>query len=61
MNRRDLIRRLVAHQCHLHRHGGGHDIYINVRNGRKAPIPRHSEIRESLVKLILKQLDVGIK
>ena len=60
MKRRDLVRLLITHQCHLHRHGSNHDIYINIRNGRKAPIPRHAEIKESLVKLILKQLDVII-
>lgn len=58
MKRKELLRLLVQHQCVLHRHGANHDIYLNVRNGRKAPVPRHSEIKDTLAKLILKQLDV---
>lgn len=38
--------------------GANHDIYINPRNGRKSAVPRHSEIKDSLVKLIFKQLDI---
>jgi len=56
MKRRELIRLLLRRQCALYRHGSNHDIYINVTNGRKAPIPRHTEIKDTLVKLILKQL-----
>ena len=59
MKRRELIRELVDAGCHLKRHGNNHDIYINARNGKKAPIPRHSEIKESLVEMIRKQL--GLK
>ena len=59
MKRRDLIRELVAEGCYLKRHGKGHDIYINPKNGKKAPIPRHSEIKESLCELIKRQL--GLK
>lgn len=60
MKRRELIRLLLKHQCVLHRHGGNHDIYINAGNGRKAPIPRHTEIPDTLIKLILKQLNINI-
>lgn len=49
---------LVANQCVLHRHGGNHDIYVNALTGKKAAVPRHAEIKDTLVKLILKQLDV---
>lgn len=58
MKRRDLIREIENAGCYLKRHGGNHDIYINPRNGKKAPVPRHSEIKESLCKLIKKQLDI---
>jgi len=58
MKRADLIRLLVKQQCHLYRHGANHDIYLNPRNGRKSPVPRHSEIKDSLAKLIFKQLDI---
>ena len=59
MKRRDLIRELVDTGCYLNRHGKKHDIYVNPKNGKKAPVPRHSEIRNSLCELIRKQL--GLK
>jgi hypothetical protein len=51
-----LIRELAASGCVLLRHGSRHDLYLNPVNGRQAPIPRHGEIKESLVRLIRKQL-----
>ncbi len=59
MKRREFLRELVNEGCYLRRHGKKHDIYVNRINGKKAPIPRHSEIKESLCQLIRKQL--GIK
>ncbi len=58
MKRRDLIRELVEEGCHLRRHGKRHDIYINPKNGKKAPVPRHSEIKGSLCELIRRQLEL---
>lgn len=58
MKRGALIKQLTKRGCYLKRHGSKHDIYANPLNGKQAPIPRHPEIRESLVKLIKKQLDV---
>jgi mRNA interferase HicA len=57
MKRGDLLRLLASNDCILHRHGSRHDIYTN-RNGKKAPVPRHTEVKDSLVRLILKQLEV---
>ncbi|WP_353740103.1 type II toxin-antitoxin system HicA family toxin [Desulfonatronovibrio magnus] len=42
----------------MKRHGNKHDIYANPHNGKQTPVPRHNEIKESLVKLILKQLGI---
>jgi predicted RNA binding protein YcfA (HicA-like mRNA interferase family) len=58
LKRRKLIRELTAKGCYLERHGGRHDIYRNEATGQRAPIPRHTEIKESLVRLIRKQLGV---
>ncbi|HIE30949.1 MAG TPA: type II toxin-antitoxin system HicA family toxin [Methanosarcinales archaeon] len=58
MKRRDFVRELVDSGCYLKRHGGRHDIYVNPGNGKKAPVPRHSEIKESLCELIRKQLGI---
>lgn len=59
MKRRDFIRELVRAGCYLKRHGKKHNIYVNPVNGQKAPVPRHSEIKDSLCELIRKQL--GLK
>lgn len=59
MKRKEFIRELVKAGCYIKRHGANHDIYMNPRTGRKAPIPRHAEIKESLCELIRKQL--GLK
>lgn len=59
MNRRELIRELTRHGCHLDRHGKRHDLYVNPQNGRRAPVPRHTEIKNSLCELIRRQL--GLK
>ncbi|MEO0115210.1 MAG: type II toxin-antitoxin system HicA family toxin [candidate division WOR-3 bacterium] len=59
MKRNEFIRELVDKGCYLKRHGRNHDIYLNPQNGRKAPIPRHTEIKNSLCELIRKQL--GLK
>jgi mRNA interferase HicA len=58
VKRRDFIRELVDDGCYLKRHGSKHDIYVNSKNGRKAPVPRHSDIKRSLCELIKKQLSV---
>ena len=58
MKRSALIKDLVKSGCYLKRHGSKHDIYANTKNGKQAPIPRHAEIRDSLVRLIKKQLSI---
>jgi mRNA interferase HicA len=59
LNRRELIRELTRQGCYLERHGKRHDLYGNPQNGRKAPVPRHTEIKDSLCELIRRQL--GLK
>lgn len=56
MKRRQFLRELVAAGCHLKRHGKKHDLYVNPTNGRKAPVPRHAELKDSLCRLIRNQL-----
>lgn len=58
MKRRELLKRLSAAGCVLLRSGGGHDIYVNKANGKKQPVPRHTEVDERLAKHILKHLGV---
>ncbi|MFP4032011.1 MAG: type II toxin-antitoxin system HicA family toxin [Desulfococcaceae bacterium] len=58
MKRGNFIRELVAAGCFLKRHGKKHDIFMNPHNGKQAPVPRHPEIKESLCRLIRKQLGI---
>ena len=58
MKRSALIKELIRNGCYLKRHGSKHDIYANPKNGKHAPVPRHAEIKESLVRLIRKQLAI---
>ncbi|WP_369683402.1 type II toxin-antitoxin system HicA family toxin [Nitrosomonas communis] len=59
MKRGNFIRELVDAGCYLKRYGRKYDLYINPRNGKQAPVPRHPEIKEGLCELIRKQL--GLK
>ncbi|MFO7905686.1 MAG: type II toxin-antitoxin system HicA family toxin [Planctomycetota bacterium] len=59
MKRQEFIRELVRAGCHLLCHGKRHDIYRNPANGRRAPVPRHREIRDSLCQLIRHQLGLS--
>lgn len=56
MKRGDLLRELSAQGCLLKRNGGRHDIWHNPANGKSAPVPRHTEIPNTLCALIKKQL-----
>ena len=58
MKRKQFVRELEKAGCMLHRHGSKHDIYRNPATGSKAPIPRHNEIKDSLCRLIRKQLNL---
>lgn len=56
MKRRDLERALREAGCRLSRHGRGHDWYINPVTGAAQAVPRHTEIKESLARHILKAM-----
>jgi len=49
----------VAAGCVLYRHGAKHDIYLNPANGKKQPVPRHTEIENQLAKHIKRHLAVA--
>jgi mRNA interferase HicA len=59
MKRQEFIRELEQAGCRFHRQGGRHDIYLNPANGQKVPVPRHKEIKDSLCRLIRKQLGLA--
>ena len=56
MKRKDLIKKLEEMGCIFIRHGRRHDWYQNPRTKVSQPIPRHSEINDSLAKHIIKML-----
>ncbi len=56
MKQRQLIKNLIRQGCCFVRHGKNHDIYVNTKNGKKAPIPGHAEIKDTLIMQIKKQL-----
>ncbi len=59
MKRREFVRKLEAAGAELKRAGAAHDIYFNPATNRTAPVPRHSEIPDTLCKLIERQLGIG--
>jgi mRNA interferase HicA len=58
LKRSAFLRELAEKGCVLHRHGRRPDLYLIPPNGRKAPVPRHAEIRNTLCELIRKQLGI---
>jgi mRNA interferase HicA len=56
VKRTDLIRALESMGCVLIRHGGKHDWYQNPATRVSQPVPRHTEIAETLAKHIMKML-----
>ena len=56
MNRNQFVQELVRAGCYLKRSGARHDLYANTRTRKTAPVPRHAEIKDSLCRLIRRQL-----
>lgn len=52
LNRKAFVRELEKAGCQIHRASGRHDIQVNPANGRKAPVPRHREIKNTLCDLV---------
>jgi mRNA interferase HicA len=57
MKRKELEKKLRQAGCHLKREGASHSLWINPQSGTVEAIPRHREIKESLAKKILKNLN----
>jgi len=61
MKRKELIKQLEKAGCVLLRHGSRHDVYLNVNNGQRQPVPRHTEVDEQLARHIKKFLGIETK
>jgi hypothetical protein len=59
MKRRELILELESSGCVLQRHSKRHDIYRNPANGQQAPVPRHTEIADTLCAIFRRQLGLS--
>ncbi len=46
------------HECEIERDAGPHTIWVNAANGRKAAVPRHTEIDTFTMRKIC--ADLGI-
>jgi hypothetical protein len=58
MKRRDLVAHVTSHGCRLMREGSRHSVFVNVTTRATSTIPRHREVKESLVRKIC--ADLGI-
>ncbi|TNF43829.1 MAG: type II toxin-antitoxin system HicA family toxin [Bacteroidetes bacterium] len=58
MKRTTLIKHLRRNDCILIREGGNHSWWLNPQKNLRSAVPRHSEIKELLVKKIC--IDLGI-
>jgi len=60
MKRESLLKHLRRHGCFLEREGRSHSLWTNPNTGAVVAIPRHSEIREQLARIICQDLSVPI-
>jgi mRNA interferase HicA len=58
MKLRDLQRELTKAGCIFVRHGARHDLWMNPRNGQKASVPRHVEVKNTTAAQIKKDLGI---
>ena len=59
MKRQAFVRELEKAGCEFVRHGKRHDVFRNPASGAQAPVPRHSEVADTLCKVIRQQLGLG--
>ena len=59
MKRGEFVKYLRSQGCELLREGGSHSWWWNPDLNKRSAIPRHSEIKDILVKKICK--DLGVK
>jgi len=56
MNRTEFIRILKEHDVVFYKNGSRHDVYVHTITGKKIAIPRHREIKNKFLKLILREI-----
>ena len=58
MKRSELIRHLSKNGCELLREGSRHSIWKNIKLGNMTAVPRHSEVKDLMVRRICKDLNI---
>jgi predicted RNA binding protein YcfA (HicA-like mRNA interferase family) len=53
LKRKKLIKTIKSNGCVFVRHGGNHDWYKNPHSEKSQPIPRHTEIEDSLARRMM--------
>ena len=59
MKRNAVIKYIMSNGCEFVREGRNHSWWINSAMNKRSAVPRHTEIKDNLVKKICK--DLGIK
>ena len=59
MKRNAVIKILRKNGCVLIREGGNHSWWLNPNKNLRSAVPRHSEIKDLLVKKIYKDLGIN--
>jgi hypothetical protein len=54
VKRTELIKRITALGAELERHGAKHDWYVKRETNIGQAVPRHTEIKETTARLIIK-------
>lgn len=58
MKRNKVLKHLRDHGCALLREGSSHSWWSNPDQNRRSSVPRHTEIRDNLVRKICKDLGI---
>jgi len=56
MNRTEFLKILKEYDVAFYKNGSRHDIYIHKTSGKKIAIPRHREIKNKFLKMILDEI-----
>ncbi len=60
MKRGDLVRHLRASGCVILREGGAHTVWVGPDGTRESAVPRHSEIKNVVVRKICRDFGIAM-
>jgi len=61
VNRTEFLSILKEYGLEFHKHGSRHDIYIHAASGKKIAIPRHREIKNKFVQLLISEIQQKLR